>query len=179
MTSSMPAPGPSGAPSTHSLGVVGLALLALAACSTGGSTYSDPSRIDPALHELGERLAHSLCAGLPAEVEPVPNRHVPGQVDRLETRDCTAGSSTLYVGQTTSDPRGIAVTVEVRAAGAGLPSHLEIGQPVEKAVRVLGPPRSRTSGTVTYGLGPRERDSVTIHYSAGSIASVQWEWMVD
>lgn len=146
---------------------VALVLAALAGCSTvhERSTLS--------LHELGDHLARSVCPGPPAKVEPVPNQHVPGQTDRLETRQCAGASSTLYVGSAASDPEGLAVAVEIRAAGLGLPAYLEIGQPIEKAARALGPPQSQTPGSVTYGLGLEGSDTLTVHHLSGRISSVQ------
>ena len=151
-----------------------LVLGVLVGCSTSG-----PWPTDLTLEALGARLARSVCPGEPTRVEPVPNRHIPGQIDRLETRQCAAGSSTFYVGKTTSDPAGLALAVEVRAAGAGLPPHLEIGQPIGKALQVLGAPQDQTSESVTYGLGVEGTSTVTIRQAAGKVASVQWAWDVD
>lgn len=74
------------------LGSFGTLLLgALAACST---VRESPSS---SLAELGVRLAGTLCPGPPTQVESVQNLHNSGQTDRLETRQCAAGTSTLYV----------------------------------------------------------------------------------
>lgn len=145
----------------------------LAACST---LVESPS---VSLGELGDRLARTLCPGPPTQVESVPNRHIPGQTDRLETRRCAAGNSTLYIGHTTSNPNGLAVAVEIVKTGAGLPSHLEIGQPMERALQILGAPQEQTPGSATYGLSLESVDTITLRQSAGRITSVQWAWMVD
>lgn len=156
-----------------------VALMALVLGALVGCPASGPERADLTLEALGERLARSICPGAPTKVEPVPNRHVPGQVDRLETRECATGSSTLYLGNTTSDPNGLALALEIRAQGMELPSHLEIGQSIGKTRRVLGPPQEQTSGSVTYGLGLEGINTITIRHAAGKVSSVQWAWVVD
>jgi len=154
--------------------------VAVAVLVSGALAACTPSRESPpeSLYELGDRLARTICAGAPAEIEPVPNVHVDGQTDRLETRRCPAGSSTLYIGRSTSDPAGLAVAVEIRAPGAGLPPQLEIDQPIERAVRWLGVPQEQADGSATYGLG-EGIDTVTIRHMSGRITSVQWTWLVD
>lgn len=154
-------------------GVATLLLGTLAACSTAVESRSD------ALGKLGERLVRTLCPGPPSEVQPVRNRHLDGQMDRLETRQCSAGSSTLYIGQTTSKPHGLAVMVEVVTAGTGLPPYLEIGQPVQRALQTLGAPQHQAAGSATYDLSLEGNDAITVRHSAGRITSVQWEWVVD
>lgn len=161
---------------TSHIAVAGFAALllgTLAACST--DVESPPGK----LGELGERLVRTLCPGPPTEVEPVPNRHTAGQVDRLETRRCAAGSATLYIGQTTSNRKGLAVMVEVVTAGTGLPPYLEIGQPVQQALQRLGAPQQQTAGSATYDSSLEGNDAMTLRHSAGRITSVQWEWVVD
>lgn len=156
------------------LGSFGTLLLgALAACST---VRESPSS---SLAELGVRLAGTLCPGPPTQVESVQNLHISGQTDRLETRQCAAGTSTLYVGQTTSKPDGLAVAVEIVTSGKGLPSYLEIGQPIQRAVQALGAPQEQTPGSVTYGLSLEGTATMTLRQSGGRITSVQWAWMVD
>lgn len=155
--------------------------IALATLVLGTLAACSPLR-EPAtgsLGELGRSLARSLCPGTPARVESVRNLHVPGQIDRLETRRCEAGASTLYVGETTSDPEGLALAVEVMAPASGLPPHLEIGQPIQRALQVLGPPREQNTDSATYGLSIEGNDLITLRHSAGRIVSVQWAWVVD
>jgi len=150
-----------------------LLLGTLAACST---VRESPTS---SLGGLGERLARTICSGSPAKVESVRNWHIPGQTDRLETRQCAAGTSTLYRGQTTSNPDGLAIAVEIVTSGAGLPPYLEIGQPIQRALQRLGVPQEQTPGSATYGLSLESADTITLHQSAGRITSVQWAWMVD
>lgn len=155
-----------------------LALVTLV-LGTSAACLTSRERSSLSLEELGEHLARTVCLGPPTKVEPVPNQHVPGQTDHLETRQCFAGSSTFYVGETTSNPNGLAVAAEIRAPRSGLPQYMEIGQPVEKAVQVLGAPKDQTTTSITYGLGLEGVDTFTIHHSAGRISSVQWAWLVD
>ena len=157
-------------------------LLAPIAAALLSACASPPDREMSVLRDidaLGERLARTVCAGSPTAVELVPNRHVEGQTDRLETRECAAGRSTLYRGATTSDPDGLAVTVEVRERGAGLPPYLEIAAPVRRLGVVLGAPQERSASSITYALGVEGNDTVTIRHVDGRVASVQWAWLVD
>jgi len=112
-------------------------------------------------------------------VESARNRHIPGQIDRLETRQCAAGTSTFYMGQTTSNPNGLAIAVQIVTSGKGLPPHLEIGQPFQRALHIPGAPQEQSPGSATNGLSLEGNDSITLRQSAGRITSVQWAWMVD
>ncbi|GAA4861112.1 hypothetical protein GCM10023332_11430 [Luteimonas vadosa] len=147
--------------------------VAIAACSTASDTRLE------SLDELGDRLARTICSRAPVKVESVPNPHVEGQIDRLETRQCASGSSTLYIGETTSDPNGLAVAVNILAEGSGLPPLLEIGHPIEHVMQSHGPPQEQAPGSVTYGLGIEGIDTITIRHEAGRITSIQWAWLVD
>lgn len=131
------------------------------------------------LHELGEALARSICPGPPTRITHVANAHYPGQVDRIETRTCPRGASGIYVGELASDPTGLLMSVEVIAPSAGLPRHLEIGQPVGGAVRALGPPQSRTGDTITYPLDPESDSTMSIRHRDGRVSAVLWSWAID
>jgi hypothetical protein len=131
------------------------------------------------LAAIGDRIARDLCARSAPEVEHVPNKHVDGQMDRMETRRCKAGTSTIYRGATTSDPRGLPVFAQVNMPGAGLPPYLEVGQSVDRAVEALGEPQETKPGSLTFGLSVEGIDTATIQHSGGRITSVRWEWVVD
>lgn len=131
------------------------------------------------LYKLGDRLARTVCAESAPSIQPVKNLHVEGQIDQLETRRCTSGSSTLYKGKTTSNPEGLPVAVEILAPQSGLPAHLEIGQPVDQAVKVLGAPQEQTQKSLTYGLGMQGRAMLTLNHQSGLINSVRWTWAMD
>lgn len=153
--------------------VVALSGVVLLACST-------PREHGVAsLADLGERLAHTICPGPPTEVEPVRNQHEPSQMDRLETRRCSAGTSTIYTGRTTSRTDGLPVFLEVRAAAIGLPVHLQIGQPFERAARYLGEPLEERDGSAIYALSWDSDSTVTVHHAAGKVMSLQWSWVED
>lgn len=154
----------------------------LLAAALLGSCASAPDRSSgllPEIDALGVRVARTVCPGAPTAVERVRNRHVPGQTDRLETRLCAAGRSTWYRGATTSDPDGLALAVEVRSPGAGLPPYLEIGAPIRAVRRALGVPQARTASSLTYALGMEGNGTVTIRRARGRVASVQWAWTID
>ncbi len=146
---------------------------ALAACSTPRESPS------ASLEQLGDHLARTVCPGPPARVQSVRNQHMPEQTDRLETRECPAGTSVLYMGQTTSKPAGLALAVEILAPRSGLPPHLEVGHPVDRAIEVLGTPQGQAPGAATYGLGLEGINTVVIRHSAGKITSVEWNWVID
>lgn len=157
-------------------------LFALLGAALLGACASGPERSPAVLREidaLGEGLARTLCPGPPTAVESVANRHVSGQTDRIETRECVAGRATLYRGATTSDPDGLALAVEVRERGAGLPAYVEIGHPLRSPRRVLGAPQARTTSSVTYALDEEGNGTLTIRHAEGRVASVQWTWLVD
>lgn len=150
-----------------------LLCVVLAGCATNSKVALEP------LDQLGDQLARTLCATSAPNIEPVPNRHVDGQIDRLETRRCSAGRSTLYRGATTSDPDGLPVAVEVVARGIGLPSYLEIGEPIGGALTALGVPHENGPSSVTYSLSMEGTGTATIQHAGGRIASVRWVWDLD
>ena len=152
-------------------------LLSIAGAVAAG--HGLPQEPPEPLEHLGNRLARTTCADAAVEIETVANRHIEGQKDQLETRRCTEGLSTTYVGQTTSDPDGLPLTVEIVAPGAGLPPYLEIGEPVQRATHMLGAPAEQARGSLTYGLGIEGINTVVIRHSEGRITSVQWCWVVD
>lgn len=131
------------------------------------------------LYKLGDRLARTVCAESAPAIQPVKNLHVEGQIDQLETRRCTSGSSTLYKGKTTSNPEGLPVAVEILAPQSGLPAHLEIGQPVDQAVKLLGAPQEQTQKSLTYDLGMQGRAMLTLNHQSGLINSVRWAWAME
>ena len=144
-----------------------------------GGCATAPVSAPETLGEIGNRVARKLCSVSVVTVKPVPNQHIDGQMDRLETRQCPIGSSTFYRGATTSDPDGLPLTVELVAKGVGLPPHLEIGEPIGPAMRALGTPQEQDLGSFTYGLSVEGSDTATIHHAAGRITSVRWVWVVD
>lgn len=147
--------------------------VALSACAAVGKQKPE------SLYALGDRLARTVCAEASPEIQPVANLHVPGQTDQLETRRCSEGSSTLYKGKTTSNPAGLAVAVEVLAPRSGLPAHLEIGQPIKRAIELQGQPQEQAEGAVTYGLGIGGTGTVTIAHESDRITAVRWALFVD
>lgn len=155
------------------IGLVGVCVLSGCAHEREGAAAA------PDLAALGERIARTICPGPATRVEPVPNRHTPGQLDRLETRDCATGSATLYLGGTTSNPAGLAVAASVKVPLVDLPTPVQIGQPIRGAIRVLGRPRSADAGAVTYSLDMESQDTFTLYVANGRITSVQWAWWVD
>ncbi|TCZ80370.1 hypothetical protein [Lysobacter sp. N42] len=136
-------------------------------------------KMKESLAATGDRLARTLCASAAPQIEHVPNKHVDGQMDQVETRRCEAGTSTIYRGATTSDPNGLPIFVQVNVQGAGLPPYLEIGQPVERVTQFLGKPQETGPGTITYGLSMEGIDTATILHAGGQVTSVRWEWVVD
>jgi hypothetical protein len=144
----------------------------------GGCTHG-PQDASPDLSTLGDHIARTICPGPPKDVERVANRYTPGQVDRLETRECAEGSSTMYVVQTASNPIELAVAASVNAPFAGLPSYLEIGQPIQPALAILGEFQSSAAGSVTYDLGMDGTDTITLLFTKGHITSIQWTWYLD
>jgi hypothetical protein len=153
--------------------IVLLAAATLAGCATA------PRPGAHGLYELGEALARLICPGPPTRIDRVANTHVPGYIDRIETRECPQGISAIYIGEPASDPTGLVMSVEVIAPSAGLPRHLEIGQHVRSAIRALGSPQSRTQDTITYPLDPESDSSMTISHQDGRIISVRWSWAID
>ena len=155
--------------------------LAIAVGIAGLAGCSSHIRQDttPDLSRLGEQIARSICPGPATSVEQVPNQHMSGQIDTLETRTCSAGTSTIYKGQTTSDPTGLEVAASLRVAWPGIPSYLQIGQPVEPALAALGQPDSTSASSASYELGAEGLDTVTIHFANARITSIQWSWFLE
>lgn len=143
-----------------------------------GCTTTTPISVAQ-LDALGEHLARTLCSKSLTRFVPIPNRHVSGQVDQIETRECSNGTASLHTGKTTADPNGLALSVEVNAPGAGLPSALEIGQPIARALATLGPPASRSHGVLDYYLSADGPSSVSISTIDDRISSVHWVWDID
>jgi len=144
----------------------------LAACSTVGIGE------DESLPEMGERLARTHCSNATPSVRNVPNSHIEGQLDRIEIRRCESGSAALYKGPTTSNPDGLALQVEITQPRAGLPSDLDVGSPVDRALERLGPALEQGAGFHRYALG-EDGDRFTLHHAGGRITSVEWEWSID
>lgn len=144
-----------------------------------GSCATAPVAAPETLEEIGDRVVRKLCSSSVVTVDPVPNQHINGQMDRLARRRCPMGTSTFYRGVTTSNPAGLPLAVEVVAKGAGLPPHLEIGEPIGPAMRTLGTPQEQDSGSFTFSLSTEGSDTATIHHAAGLITSVRWAWVVD
>jgi hypothetical protein len=155
------------------------AFVALLVAAALASCASAPRPQAHGLFELGEALARSICPGPPTRITDVANTHYPEYVDRIETRACPQGTSQIYIGELASDPTGLMMSVEVIAPSAGLPRHLEIGQPVASAVRALGSPMSRIQNAVTYPLSPESDSTMTISHEGGRITSVLWGWAID
>lgn len=140
---------------------------------------STPKLDSEMLYELGERLARSVCPGPPTQSTAIANRHVTGKIDQIETRICSSGVSEIYVGETASDPNGLALSVEIIAPGVGLPPSLEIGRPLGTAIRLLGPPELLESESATYSLSTESDSSLTIKANADKIISVLWLFYVE
>ena len=153
--------------------IVSFGAALFAGCAT--TPAADATR----LYELGQQLTHSVCPGPPARVVSVPNKHVPGYIDRIEVRTCSNGSSELYVGELTTNPQGLAMSVEIVAPNAGLPHWLEIGQPLSRVLRMLGEPQERDAKSIKYLITSDSDDSIVIFAETGKIASVRWSWAVD
>lgn len=147
--------------------------IAATATATATATSLD------ALYELGDQLARTICSGTPPSTEEVANPHVSGQTDRIDTRECATGSSTLYHGATTSNPEGFAIALSIRQADAGLPKVIDVGRPIEPAITALGVPTESSADRVIYGLGEERIDTLTLHHAAGRIVSVSWSWQID
>jgi hypothetical protein len=148
-----------------------------AAALVGCASAPRPEALD--LHGLGEALARSICPGQPTRITHVANAHYPGQSDRIETRACPRGTSEIYIGELASNPAGLPMSVEVIAPSAVLPRHLEIGQPVAGAARVMGPPKARAEDTITYPMDSESDSTVSIRHQDGRISSVLWSWAID
>jgi hypothetical protein len=155
-----------------------LVIYFIAACALVGCRQA-PQTHQFDLSAVGERIAQVICPGPPTGVEPVENQHISGQVDRLETRECSDGSSTIYVGRTTSDPSGLEVAASVRTHRSELPSHLQIGQSAKRAIAILGQPASVSRDSATYELGEEGLDTATIHFTDDRITSIEWSWSLE
>ena len=153
--------------------IVSFGAALLAGCATTPATDATQ------LYGLGQHLTRSVCPGPPTSVVSLPNKHVAGYIDRIEARICSKGSSELYLGELASKPQGLAMSVEITAPNAGLPHWLEIGQPLSRAVRVLGVPQERDAESITYPITWDSDDSLIISAKKGRIASVRWSWAVD
>ena len=157
----------------RNIALVVLGVGALVGCSTA------PSAPTTQLDALGRQLARTLCPASSSTFAPVANLHVPGQVDQIETRKCSNGTASRYIGQSTSERSGLALRVEVVASGTGLPTYLEIGQPVARALAMLGPPEFRSHGVLNYYLDDDGPGSITINIRNDRITSVDWVWDID
>ena len=155
-----------------------IAILITGLVAPGGCSAA-PQHASRSLDDLGRELARTICLGPPKAVQRVKNPHMPRQLDRLETRECAAGSSTLYVASEAAEPKVLAVAVEVRAKSAGLPPHLQIGEPIADALRALGEPQSRSPESAVYSLAFDSTDTVTLRATDGRISSLQWAWVLD
>ena len=157
----------------NDVAIVIIGLVALGGCSAA------PQHASRSLDDLGRDLARKICLGPPNAVQRVKNAHVTDQIDRLETRECAAGSSTLYVSSEAAEPKVLAVAVEVRAKSAGLPPHLQVGAPIADALRELGEPNSLSPESAVYGLAFDSTDTVTLRAAGGRISSLHWVWALD
>ena len=128
---------------------------------------------------LGRSFVRTICGnGPPADVETIPNKHVDAVMDTIERRTCFRGSSTLYVSTQASDPSGLAMSVEIRQPGSGVPKFLEVGKSVSDATHRLGQPTSQNGDSITYEFGDF-LDTFTITAPDGIIHSLAWSWSID
>ncbi|MBA2679315.1 MAG: hypothetical protein H0U76_13075 [Ktedonobacteraceae bacterium] len=150
-----------------------ICLLVLGGCASAPSTV--PYDIDG----LGESLVRTICGDTaPTHVQSVPNPHVDGVTDTIEQRSCPIGTSTLYKSTQASNPNGLAMRLEIRQSGSGVPNFLDIGASVSDAVKRLGSPASQTGNSTTYVFGDLE-DTFIIEAQGGVIRSLSWSWTVD
>ena len=154
------------------------AIVILASAAASGCKSLTPR--DPnSLYELGERLSRSVCSTSEVQLTAVENRHEAGRIDHIELRSCPEGSSEIYVGASSSNPQGLAMSVEIKAPRAGLPKYLEIGVPVKSAAEALGPPETQSSDALSYSVSEESPSDLTISVKSGRITSVKWSFYID
>ena len=155
-----------------------LAIVILVSATASGCKSLTPR--DPnSLYELGEHLSRSVCSTSEVQLSTVENKHDAGQIDHIELRSCPEGSSEIYVGASSSNPQGLAMSVEIKAPRAGLPQYLEIGAPVSGAEEALGPPESQSSDALSYSVSQESPSDLTISVKSGRITSVKWCFYID
>jgi hypothetical protein len=88
------------------------------------------------------------------------------------------GSSTLYISTQASDPTGLAMNLEILHTGSGVPTFLEIGQPVAGATLRIGQPATKSGEEITYTFDDYG-STLTIGASGGVIRSLTWSWYLD
>lgn len=131
------------------------------------------------LLDVGEQIARSICAESIAVVEPIPNQHEKGTIDRIERRSCTSGSSEIYFREDRNDNSGFVLTTSVISPGAGLPRSIEINSSIAHVLRTLGAPDSEDADSMLYELNAETPNTMRIRKSNGLVSSVTWSYYLD
>jgi len=153
--------------------IIGVMFSAPIAMTTVGlAAEQAPSPVN--LMAIAEAMLPGACPpGTPPVERKVVNRHQPQQIDTIKKVSCQAADIEMYVGATASDPTGLPIYLQVRKPSAGLPNHMNIGQPLLGLVSLQGKPDQRDDRSVTY---LEEGGSVTFGINEGRITSIRWQW---
>ena len=129
--------------------------------------------------QIGSQLIESGCEKKKTvSTRTLPNRYDPSVIDTIKTIRCDGVEMEIYVSKLASDPKGLAVHVEITRRLPEIPSYLNVGSSISQLTSVLGKPTSQSGSTITYQPNESE-DSVTFSVRNAQIESIYWAWYID